>query len=135
MNMNMMNRMPTKEVTRMSGRAPVESVAQTAIKVTTTLVGIVVAAWAAWYFHATCTDSWVEAFGKTLGVEVLIWSLMAAVAGPFWYWARMAEQRGQKPKISKMIAENVWPWSTTGMAMMPVVVALMVLFFTRECRK
>lgn len=123
-------RMPT-----MSGRAPVESVTKTAIKVTTSFVAIVVAAWAAWHFHGSCADSWVKAFGKTLGVEILIWTLMVAVASPFSYWASMAEQRGQKPKISKAIAENLWPWSMTGMAMMPVVVALMVLFFTRECRK
>jgi hypothetical protein len=120
---------------RKATRPPVESVTQTAIKVTTSLVAIVVAAWAAWHFHASCADSWVEAFGKTIGVEILIWTAMCAVAWPFSYWASMAEQRGQNPKISKAIAENVWPWSTAGMAMMPVVVALMVLVFTRECRK
>lgn len=131
-----MNRMPAKTaITRMPNRPPVESVTKTAIKVTTSLVALVVAAWAAWHFHASCADSWVEAFGKTFGVEILIWVAMSAIAWPFSYWARMAEERGQKPKISKFIAENMWPWSTAGMAMMPVVVALMVLFFTRECRK
>ena len=132
-----MNRMPTKTVTmnRMPNRPPVESVAKTAIKVTTSLVAIVVAAWAAWHFHASCADSWVEAFGKTFGVEILVWAAMCAIAWPFYYWASMAVKRGQNPKASKIIAENMWPWSTTGMALMPVVVALMVLFFTRECRK
>jgi len=117
----------------------VESVSQSLYRVVISMLSMLLVAFTAWKYHFTCGNDWLFAILKSLGLQCLASLILVALAGPFMYWARSSAQRARaagKPvesSAAQSIANNLMPWSFTGMALQVLLIVTLFMVFTREC--